>query len=270
MDIFQSLILGVVEGATEFLPISSTGHLILASSLLGVMQSDFVKTFEIAVQLGAILAVVVLYWRAIFDIELVKKLVVAFLPTALIGLAFYQVVERYFIGNELVVLFTLMAGGVALIVFERWRREPPVPLVLPHANVITVEAPAPAPSSLTYRQALLVGLAQAVAIIPGVSRSGATVVGGLALGIPRPTIVEFSFLLAVPTMVAATALSLYSLDSAILPQQWGTLGIGFFAAFAVALCSIRWLLTYVRRHSFTAFGIYRIILSLAFFTYLFA
>ena len=270
MDIFQSLVLGVVEGATEFLPISSTGHLILASSLLGVVQTDFAKTFETAIQLGAILAVVVLYWRTIFDFELIKKLVVAFVPTGIIGLALYQVVKDYLLGNEVVVLFALLIGGVVLIVFERMHAASAVVRILPRSNAVEGVALAPAPASLTYRQAFLVGLAQAVAIIPGVSRSGATIVGGLALGIDRPTIVEFSFLLAVPTMVAATALSLYSLDAAVAPQQWGALGIGFFAAFAVALFSIRWLLAYARSHSFTTFGVYRIILSLVFFAYLFA
>ena len=270
MDIFQSLVLGVVERATEFLPISSTGHLILVSSLLGVVQSDFAKSFEIAIQLGAILAVVVLYWRTIFDFELIKKLVVAFVPTGIIGLALYQVVKTYLLGNEVVVLLALLIGGIVLIVFERLHTASAVQHILPRSNAIERAASMPAPRSLTYRQAFLVGLAQAVAIIPGVSRSGATIVGGMALGIPRTTIVEFSFLLAVPTMVAATALSLYSLDAAVAPAQWGALGIGFFTAFVVALFSIRWLLSYVQRHSFTTFGIYRIILSLVFFVYLFA
>ncbi len=269
MDIFQSLILGLVEGATEFLPISSTGHLILASSLLGVLQSDFVKTFEIAIQLGAILAVVVLYWKTIFDIELVKKIVVAFLPTAVIGLALYQVVKTYLLGNEVVVLLALLIGGIVLIVFERLHTASIMRPILPHSEAVERAAPAATPSSLTYRQAALVGLAQAVAIIPGVSRSGATVVGGMVLGIGRTTIVEFSFLLAVPTMVGATALSLLSVDTAITAQQWSALGIGFFAAFVVALFSIRWLLSYVRSHSFTTFGIYRIILAIVFLFYLF-
>src|SRR3990167_8642621 len=222
MNVFQSFILGIVEGATEFLPISSTGHLVLASSLLGVVQSDFVKSFEIVIQLGAILAVVVLYFKSFFDTELIKRLIIA---------------------------------------FKRWhiRRE---------SAVVAALTP---PSALSYRQAFLVGLAQASAIIPGVSRSGATIIGGLALGLNRATIVEFSFLLAVPTMAAATALSLYKGHALVFTtHEWTALAVGFVTSFVVALASIRWLLSYVRHHSFTAFGVYRIVLSLAFFVYLFA
>ena len=261
MNVFQSFILGIVEGATEFLPISSTGHLVLASSLLGVVQSDFVKSFEIAIQLGAILAVVVLYFKSFFDTELIKRLIIAFIPTGVIGLALYQFVKTYLLGSEVVVLLALLLGGVGLIVFERWhiRRE---------SAVVAALTP---PSALSYRQAFLVGLAQASAIIPGVSRSGATIIGGLALGLNRATIVEFSFLLAVPTMAAATTLALYKGHAlAFTTHEWTALAVGFVTSFVVALASIRWLLSYVRHHSFTAFGVYRIVLSLVFFVYLFA
>jgi len=259
LTVFQSLVLGIVEGATEFLPVSSTGHLVLASSVLGVIQTDFVKTFEIAIQLGAILAVVALYWKSFFDIKLVKKLIVAFIPTGIIGLALYHVLKTYLLGNEMAVLAALFTGGVILILFERW-----LGWTEDETRAVPVRA-------LTYRQAFLVGLAQAVAIIPGVSRSGATIIGGLALGIARTTIVEFSFLLAVPTMVAATGLSLYKGHAlAFSTHEWAILGVGFFSAFLIALAAVRWLLTYVRRHSFTAFGVYRIVLSLVFFVYLFA
>ncbi|MDO8408398.1 MAG: undecaprenyl-diphosphatase UppP [bacterium] len=259
MDIFESIILGIVEGATEFLPVSSTGHLILASSVLGVLQSDFVKTFEIAIQLGAILAVVVLYFKSFFDWRLLSKLAVAFIPTGIIGLALYKVITAYAFGNDILVLWALLIGGIALIAFERW-----------HGKREDVATPI-APRDLTYRQALLVGLAQAVAIIPGVSRSGATILGGLALGINRATIVEFSFLLAVPTMVAATGLSLYKGEAlAFSGQEWTALTVGFITSFVVALATVHWFLAYVRHHSFTSFGIYRILLSLVFFVYLFA
>jgi len=259
MTILESIILGVVEGATEFLPISSTGHLILASSLLGVLQSDFVKTFEIAIQLGAILAVVVLYFKSFFDWRLLSKLATAFIPTAIIGLAFYKVVKDYALGNSMLVLWTLFIGGVVLILFERW-----------HGRQEDI-APAVAPRDISWRQAVLVGLAQAVAIIPGVSRSGATIIGGLALGINRTTIVEFSFLLAVPTMAAATGFSLYRGGAlAFSGQEWTVFAVGFITSFVVALATVRWFLSYIRHHSFTSFGVYRILLSLVFFAYLFA
>lgn len=254
MTIIHSIILGVVEGLTEFLPISSTGHLILASSLLGVVQSDFTKTFEIAIQLGAILAVVMLYWRSFLDIELLKKIIVAFIPTGVIGLLMYHILKTYLLGNDWIVLSSLFVGGVIFILFERWygKRE----------DAAAPDAP------ITYRQALLIGLFQSIAIIPGVSRSGATIVGGMALGIARPAIVEFSFLLAVPTMLAATGLSLLKTSTHFTGHEWLALGVGFVVAFIVAVPSVIWLLRYVRRHTFTAFGWYRIALALAFGAFL--
>ncbi len=255
MTPFDALLLGIVEGATEFLPISSTGHLILASSLLGIPQTEFVKTFEIAIQSGAILSVVVLYWRSFLDWSLVKKIATAFFPTALIGLSLYHVAKSYLIGNVWVVLFALFLGGIALIVLEYWYRDREGTRDL---------------SSLSYRDALLIGLAQAVAIIPGVSRSAATVLGGLARGISRTAIVEFSFLLAVPTMAAATGFDLLQTRFSLGGKEWLLLSIGFLVAFLVALAAIRWLLSYVRGHTFVSFGIYRIALSMLFAAFLFA
>lgn len=259
MSILQSIILGIVEGATEFLPVSSTGHLILASSLLGIPASDFLDTFNIAIQVGAILAVVVLYWKTFFDWQLLAKLAAAFIPTGLIGLLVYPFFKADLEGSMLVVLIALLAGGVLLIWFEKvFGREEDL-------------APTVAPRDLSWVQAILIGFAQAVAIIPGVSRSGATIVGGMALGLSRATIVEFSFLLAVPTMVAATGLSLYKSHAlAFSTHEWAALLAGTLVAFLVALAVVRWFLSYIRSHSFTSFGIYRILLSLVFLLWLFA
>lgn len=254
MTLLQSAILGIVEGISEFLPISSTGHLILTSSLLGLAQSDFVKSFEIMIQLGAIAAVVVLYWRAFLNIETVKKIIVAFLPTAVIGLALYSIIKTYLIGNEVVVLLALFLGGIALIVFEYFHREKP-----------SFENDAP----MTYTQALLIGLAQATAVIPGVSRSGATILGGLLLGMRRTTIVEFSFLLAVPTMIAATGLDLVKNASSFSSANILNLLVGFITAFVVALFAIRFLLRFVRTRNFVPFGIYRILVAIAFWVIIF-
>jgi undecaprenyl-diphosphatase len=244
MDYFSSAILGVVEGVTEFLPISSTGHLILASNLLGLSQTDFQKTFEIVIQLGAILSVVALYWRAFLNIEVLKRLVVGFIPTGIIGLALYKVVKTYLLGNEQVVLWALLLGGIALIAFEYWHREE---------------------ESAVSDTAALVGVFQAAAIIPGVSRSAATILGGLVLGLKRTTIVEFSFLLAVPTMLAATGLDLIKNASSFTTADTGVLAVGFIVSFLVALASIKWLLSFVRGHSFVPFGIYRIAVAVLFF-----
>ena len=196
MNILQVLIFGVVEGITEFLPISSTGHLILTAKLLGVGQSEFIKSFQIAIQLGAILSVVVIYWdRLTSGSKIWKRLLVSFLPTALIGALLYKMIKRYLLGNNAVVLWSLFIGGLFLIIFELLyrRKEEEVEEIC----------------AISYRQALIIGLFQSVAMIPGVSRAAATIIGGLVVGLKRKTIVEFSFLLAIPTMFAATSLDIY-------------------------------------------------------------
>lgn len=247
MNLLQAVILGVVEGFSEFLPISSTGHLILASSLLGLAQSDVQKTFEISIQLGAILAVVVLFWRRFLDIQLLKKLFVAFVPTGLIGFLVYPFFKSSLNGNLMVVIGSLFLGGIALIAFDRLRRH--------EEKGIT---------DLSYTQCALIGLCQALAIVPGVSRSAATIVGGELLGMNRAAIVEFSFLLAVPTMLAATAYDLYKQAHAFTQSDFTAIGVGFIAAFIVALVSIRWLLDFVKSRGFALFGYYRIAIALVF------
>ena len=245
----HAVLLGIVEGVTEFLPVSSTGHLILASNLLGIGQTEFQKSFEIIIQLGAIASVVALYFRRFFDIQLLKKLFVAFIPTAVIGLALYRIVKTYFLGNEVIVLWSLFLGGIVLIVFEL--------VTAKQQRTGTIE-------NLTYSQCALIGLFQAISIIPGVSRSAATIVGGLWLGMERRAIVEFSFLLAVPTMLAATGLDLVKNASAFTSDQFGILSVGFIVSFIVALVSIKILLNIVRRHTFIPFGVYRIIVAVIF------
>jgi len=251
MTLLDAGILGLVEGITEFLPVSSTGHLILASALLHLPDTEFLKSFEIAIQLGAIAAVPALFFRSFLSIETLKKLVIGFIPTGLIGLLVYPYVKGYLLGNQMVVVWSLALGGVALIAFELWQGKR--------------EAAAGSVSDITYKQAFTVGIFQSIAVIPGVSRSAATIMGGLALGIPRAAIVEFSFLLAVPTMLAATALDLLKSSDSFVGADWTALFAGFAISFIVALASIRFLLSYVRRYSFIPFGVYRIIAALAFF-----
>jgi len=250
MTILHSFILGIVEGITEFLPISSTGHLILVSGLLKIGQSDFVKSFEIIIQLGAILSVIALYWKSFLNLENLKKLFVAFLPTAVIGLALYKIVKMYLIGNQGVVLWSLFLGGVALLLFELWHKES--------------EGSGEGIGQISYKQSFWIGICQAVAIIPGVSRSAATIVGGLLLGLKRKTIVEFSFLLAVPTMLAASGLDLVKNASSFSRDQFGVLTVGFAVSFVTALVSIKFLLGFIKKHNFTAFGVYRILLAITF------
>ena len=255
MNLLHAVVFGIVEGITEFLPISSTGHLILTARALGLAQTGFLKSFEIAIQLGAILAVLALYWkRLLVDREVLKRVLAAFFPTAVLGFIFYPFVKKFLLGNTAVVLWSLLIGGVVLIVFERW-----------HEEKETVKEDL---SKMTYGQAMLIGLFQSIAIIPGVSRSAATIVGGLLLGFKRKTIVEFSFLLAVPTMLAATALDLIKHRALFSSSQTGFFLTGFAAAFVVALFSVKFLLYYIKNHSFIIFGVYRILAAFIFFFWL--
>lgn len=249
VSILNALILGIVEGITEFLPVSSTAHLILAARALHLDESEFLKSFQVIIQLGAILSVVVLYWNKFWNLEVFKKLVVAFLPTGVVGLTLYKLIKGYLLGNMTVVLWTLLIGGIALIAFERWKE---------HA-VSEVDF-----SEITYKRALLIGLFQSVAIIPGVSRSAATIVGGSLIGVSKRTIVEFSFMLAVPTMLAASGLELLKNHSA-LSGHLGALGIGFVVSFVTAIVAIKSFLAFLKKRDFTAFGWYRIVLAVAFY-----
>lgn len=251
MDFLQALILGIVQGISEFLPISSTGHLILTSKLLGISSTEFLKTFEIAIQSGSILSVVVLYaQRLMRDFELVKKVAAAFIPTAIVGFVLYKVIKKFLLGNSDVVVWALLLGGVFLIIFEMFHKEDE------HA----IDDPAKIP----YKTAIMIGLFQSLAMIPGVSRSAATIIGGLILGLKRRTIVEFSFLLAVPTMLAATGLDLLKSAPSFTLDQFYVLGVGFVSAFVVSIVAIKFLLNFIKNNNFIPFGIYRIIVAIVF------
>ncbi len=254
MTLFDAGILGLIEGITEFLPISSTGHLILFSDLLGVPSSDFLTTFEIAIQFGAILAVVVLYFKSFFDLEVLKRLFIAFVPTAIVGFLLYKLLKTYWLDNEMLVVAMLFFGGIALIIFELWHRGDE------HA-ILDVK-------SISYKHSFLIGLCQSIAIVPGVSRSAATIIGGLFLGISRVAIVEFSFLLAVPTMAAATGYDVLKNAHLFSSDQFLTLAIGFVISFIVAMAAIKFLLSYVRKHTFIPFGVYRIIVAALFLLFM--
>lgn len=248
MNIIQSIILGIVEGLTEFLPISSTAHLIITSQLLNIAQTDFLKSFTIAIQTGAILAVVVLYWkRFLFDLTNLKKIIVAFIPTAVVGFIFYQVIKNFFMESFLVIALALLLGGVIIILFEAGKSK---------------RTADNGSDLITYKKAFLIGLCQGVAVIPGVSRAAATIIGGLSLKLSRQAIVEFSFLLAVPTMLAATGYDLIKTGFIFSSQEVVMFLIGFVISFIVAILGIKLFLKFIIRHNFFAFGIYRIILGL--------
>lgn len=258
MHILQTLILGAVEGFTEFLPISSTAHMMMASRIMGLASTDFLQTFEIVIQFGAILAIVALYWPRLYALRHVwNKILAAFIPTGIIGFVLYKLVKGYLLGNNTIAVWALGIGGALLILFEIFHKDK-------HSSQESLEELA----SMSYTKAVAIGLAQAVAIIPGVSRSAATIVAGRALGVSRAAIVEFSFLLAVPTMLAASSYALLKSTPHLDVGQYGYLLVGLAAAFVTAHFSVRWLLLYVKNHDFTSFGIYRIIVAFAFIPFL--
>jgi undecaprenyl-diphosphatase len=273
VDLFHAIILGIVEGITEFLPISSTGHLILASDLLGIEETEFVKTFQIVIQSGAILSVICLYRRIFFPFfypgdtrntldarGAILRVLVAFIPTAVTGFILYEFIKKYLIGNAEVVLLSLFLGGIVLIAVELFFRN------MNHESRIKENGQSSTINSqLSYEKAFVIGLFQSVAMIPGVSRAAATIIGGLLVGLPRKTAVEFSFLLAVPTMLAATTLDLIQTSFAFNLNQWTVLAVGFITSFIVALIAIQWLLKFIQTNTFIPFGIYRIALSVLYF-----
>jgi undecaprenyl-diphosphatase len=249
MTNLHAIILSIIEGITEFLPISSTGHLVLAARLLQIPQTEFVKSFEIIIQLGAILAVVVLYWkRFLRNREVWKRVIAAFIPTAIIGFALYKVVKNVLLGNEMVTLLALLLGGIAIIVIEKI-------YVRKDGGIHAIE-------KLSMKQAMIIGICQSLSIIPGVSRAASTIMGGMLLHMNRQTAVEFSFLLAIPTMLAASALDIIKSEHAFSPQEFLLLGVGFLASFFVALLAIKYFLSFVKNHTMIPFGIYRIFLSI--------
>jgi len=253
MNLLQTIILSVLEGITEFLPISSTGHLILASNILKIEQTEFVKSFEIIIQLAAILAVVVIYFKKLvldYNFKLYKNIMISFLPSVIFGLFFYDFIKKYLIGNSLVVTISLLIGGIVMIVFEKF--------------VETKQK-----QNLETLDYLKIGIFQVLSMIPGVSRAFATIFGGMIAGMDRKKATEFSFLLAVPTMIAETGLDLVKTDlSSWASNEYKLLAVGFIGSFTIAYIVIRWLIKYVQTHDFTVFGWYRIAVAFLYFLYI--
>lgn len=255
MDLTQAIILSIVEGVTEFLPISSTGHLVLATELMNIEQTEFVKSFEIIIQLGAILAIVFLYWKTLVkDKKVWLNILAAFLPTAIIGLIFYEIIKKVLIGNPLITILALFFGGIFLIVIEYLHTEK--------------ESAIPEVSKLSLKQSFMIGIAQSFSIIPGVSRAAATIIGALLLGTKRKVAVEFSFLLAIPTMFAATSLDLIKTNFSFSLNEYLLLLVGFIGSFITALIVVRWFVKFVQTNNFILFGIYRIVIAILFYLFI--
>jgi len=251
MNLLQAIIIAIVEGLTEFLPVSSTGHMIIAQKMLGVAgHSEFVKAFTVNIQFGAILSVVVLYWKRFFQTwDFYWKLLIAFLPAAAVGFLLSASIDRLF-ENVFVVALMLVAGGVLMLFVDTWFNRP-------EANQI-----------VDGKRALKIGCFQCVAMIPGVSRSMATIVGGMTTGLTREHAAEFSFFLAVPTMAAASGYKLLKLVSdpalvSAISDNLMTLLVGNVVAFLVALAAIRGFIGFLNRYGFKAFGYYRIVVGIA-------
>lgn len=246
MGLIEAVILAIVEGLTEFIPVSSTGHMIIASSFLGIQSEDFVKLFTVCIQLGAIMAVVVLYFKRFFkSIEFYYKLFVAFIPAVIMGLLFKDHIDEL-LENVVVVAISLIIGGVILVYIDK----------------ILADGKIDSEDKTSYTSALIIGIFQTLSMVPGVSRSAATIIGGMSRGLTRKAAAEFSFFLAVPTMFAATAKSLYDyFDDGIVisSEQWKLLAVGNIVAFIVAMLAIRFMINFLTRYGFRYFGIYRII-----------
>jgi len=250
MTLFQSILIAVVEGLTEFLPISSTGHMILASTAMGIHEEEFVKTFVVFIQLGAILAIALMYIKRFFrNLTIYFKLITAFLPTAVVGLLAYDYIKAYLF-NPIVVSVSLILGGVILLLIDK-------KVTAQSSSVMEVEA-------ISYKNAFFIGLCQCLSMVPGTSRAAATIIGGVFNGLDKKQATEFSFLLAVPTMLAAGGYDLLKVDLAFTSEQLMLLGIGFVVAFASAWGAVKLFLTYVSSHGFTSFGWYRIALGVLF------
>lgn len=245
MTTFQAIIIAIVEGITEFLPISSTGHMIITQELLGMEINDFVKAFTVNIQFGAILSVVVLYWKRFFQtLEFYYKLFVAFIPAAILGFLLSDYIDLL-LENVVVVAIMLVLGGIVLLFVDKWFNKP--------AKDQTIK----------YPTAFKIGLFQCIAMIPGVSRSAATIVGGMSQKLDRKTAAEFSFFLAVPTMFAAAGYKLLQNYKSITPDNIDTLIIGNVVAFVVALVAIKFFISFLTKYGFKVFGYYRIVVGLA-------
>lgn len=255
MNLFNALILGIVEGITEFLPISSTAHLIITSKLLHLTQTEFLKFFEVFIQSGAILAVVFLYFKYILDNKkLIPKIIVSFIPTAIVGLFMEKIIKKYFFNSLQLIIVSMFVVGIAFIVFEYFVKGKKIKLV---KSINRLD---------TY-QAVIIGIIQSLAVIPGISRAGAVMLGMMLLGYKRDESAIYSFLLAVPTILAASGLEIIKTDFKILSNTNNLLflAVGFAISFITAYISVKWLINFLQKKSLIIFGLYRVLTSFILF-----
>jgi undecaprenyl-diphosphatase len=253
MNILHTIILGLVEGITEFLPVSSTAHLIIVSKLLGLSQNTFISTFEVIIQSGAILAVMFIYGKRLFENKNLFKMVLAsFIPTAIVGFILHDIIKNVFFQSETLIVGMIGLIGLLFIVLEKYFEK----------NKIELKNDE---SSLQLRDALLIGLFQSFAVVPGVSRAGAVIICMMLLRYKRKFAAEYSFILAIPTILAATVLDLIKFDGVFTSARLMYFGIGFVTAFISALFIVKWFTSYLEKNNLVVFGLYRIMLALGFF-----
>jgi undecaprenyl-diphosphatase len=255
MTLIQSIIIAIIEGITEFLPVSSTGHMILASSLMKIQEAEFVKTFEISIQLGAIMAIVMMYAKRFLQgISIYLKLGTAFIPTAIIGFLAYGFIKAHLLNNPVIVAVSLLVGGIILILIDK--------------KVISQKSKTDVLENITYKNAFFIGLIQCFSMIPGVSRAAATIIGGVFNGLDKKQATEFSFLLAVPTMFAASGYDLLKTPVVFTKHEIYLLAIGFIIAMITAWIAVKIFLKIVENYGFKYFGYYRIIIGIIFLLFL--
>ncbi|MCS7029862.1 MAG: undecaprenyl-diphosphate phosphatase [Bacteroidia bacterium] len=260
MSLIQAIILAIVEGITEFLPISSTGHIIIASSIMGIETHDFTKTYTVMIQFGAILSVLSLYWkRLLYSREIYLNLALAFIPTAVLGFLFNDWIDKL-LESPLTVSISLIVGGIVLIFVDKWFKQP---------------IQEPQQLSMSVLSAVKIGLFQSISMIPGISRSAASIIGGMVVGLTRKQAAEFSFLLAIPTMLAAASYKLYKYlqlmknsQASLSDADWTNLIVGNVVAFVVAIIAIKVFVHWLTRYGFKWFGLYRILVGVGILSFL--
>lgn len=246
MNIIHAAVLGVIEGLTEFLPISSTAHMIMGSRLLGLQQAEFLKFFEVFIQVGAIFAVVFLYFKQFFNIRLIKQLIASFIPTAIIGFALYKVIKTVFFESNILISFSLITIGIVFIIVERMKLKE-------HKSI----------AQMSLQTAIFIGLAQSLAVVPGVSRAGIVILAMMLLGFKRDESAQYSFMLALPTLAAAAALDVIKMRFTKLSlNEIEMVAVGTIIAFAVAYVSMKWFVAFLQKQKLTGFGIYRIVVGI--------
>lgn len=246
MTLLHAAVLGIVEGLTEFLPISSTAHMIMASRLMGLQQTEFLKFFEVFIQVGAIFAVVFLYFKKFFNVKLIKQLSCSFIPTAIVGFLLYKIIKTVFFEANILISFSLITIGIAFIVVERMKLKE-------HKSI----------AHMSLQTAIFVGLAQSLAVVPGVSRAGIIILVMMLLGFKRDESAQYSFMLALPTLAAAAFMDAVKMRSVSLSlDEIQMVAIGTVVAFVVAYLSMKWFVGFLQKKKLTVFGIYRIIVGI--------